>query len=209
MSSAGATMSLDPENPQGPAPGPETLAALLHELRPRIQFFLLRFDIPPEDAEDILQNVALTALLKWDSIRTKDLWLIGTLRLQCFRYWRQRRKDILLRVESDELEALSAPVPPIQEQEEKIWDLEKLCRSFSPRHRILLRLRFWYGFSNEELGSWLGYSPGSIRRLSSRALARLQSRLSGRRSGARRARPWKPGRQPGDGAGAGAGPKPA
>ncbi len=151
------------------------------QLRPRIQFFLIRFDIPPEDAEDILQNVALTALLKWDSIRTKDMWLIGTLRLQCFRYWRRRRTDIVLRVEPYELEALSEPVPPIQEQEERIWDIEKLCRSFSLRHRTLLRLRFWYGFSNEELGERLGYSAGSIRRLSSRALARLQSRLAARR----------------------------
>lgn len=196
MSPVGATMSLDPENPPGsdpgpipgPIPGPETLADLLQALSPRIQFLLSRFNIPPEDAEDILQNVAMTALLKWDSIRAKDLWVIGTIRLQCFRYWRRRRTDIILRVESFRLEALSEPVPPIQEQEEQLWDLEKLCRAFSVRHRTLLRLRFWYGFTNEELSERLGYSAGSIRRLSSRALARLQSRLSAQR----RSRPANP-----------------
>ena len=72
----------------------ESLNTLLKTSRPRLERVLRNFEIPPEDAEDILQDAQLTLLYKWDKVRSPESWLIGTVKKKCIMYWRKRRGSL-------------------------------------------------------------------------------------------------------------------
>src|ERR1700724_1018697 len=64
------------------------LEPLIKLLRPKLKRVLGGYGIPPHDADDLLQEVFLAALNRWDSIENKEAWMIGTLRNRCARSWR-------------------------------------------------------------------------------------------------------------------------
>lgn len=156
------------------SPDDQTLRELLEALRPRIKRLLRSYDIPLEDAEDLVQEALLEALRKWGTIRQKDTWLLGTLRIKCSHYWKKRRGDRLEAFDLAVLEELSGPQAPGQEQKEISMDLQSLTRGVDGRHRAALWLRFGVGLSVDEVALRLGYSAASIRKLTGRCLARLQ-----------------------------------
>jgi RNA polymerase sigma factor (sigma-70 family) len=152
----------------------QTFSELLEAVRPRLKRLLRSYDIPPEDAEDIVQEALLDALRKWDSIRQKDAWLLGTVRFKCSNYWKRKRGDRVEACDFSMLEELSLPQAPDQEQTEIALDLRSLTRGVDGRHRAALWLRFGVGLSTDEVAQQLGYSSTSIRKLTGRCLARLQ-----------------------------------
>lgn len=161
-------------DPISPSPDDRTLRELLEAIRPRLKRLLRSYDIPPEDAEDILQEAILEALRKWGTIRQKDTWLLGTVRIKCSHYWKRRRGDRVEAFDLAVLEELSGPQAPAQEQAEISMDLRSLTRGVDGRHRAALWLRFGVGLSADEVARQLGYSAASIRKLTGRCLARLQ-----------------------------------
>ncbi len=154
------------------------LEPLILRLRPKLKRVLGGYGVPPHDADDLLQEVFLAALIRWDSIENKEAWMIGTLRNRCARYWRGRRTSVLEAVDSSVLEVLSEPQPAPQERAALVWDLETVIESLSVRHRAVLWLRFGLGLSTEEVADQLGYCPASIRKLTGRSLARLRLAVS-------------------------------
>jgi RNA polymerase sigma factor (sigma-70 family) len=152
----------------------QTLAELLEAVRTRLKRLLRSYDIPPEDAEDIVQEALLEALRKWDTIRQKDAWLLGAVRFKCSNYWKKKRGGRVEAVDLADLEELSGPQAPDQEQKEISLDLRSLTRGVDGRHRAALWLRFGVGLSADEVARQLGYSSTSIRKLTGRCLARLQ-----------------------------------
>jgi RNA polymerase sigma factor (sigma-70 family) len=154
--------------------GSETLEDLLERIRPRLKRVLRSYDIPVQDAEDVLQDAFLEAFRKWDTIRYKDIWLVGAVRFKCSNYWKRQRAERLLGVDPPVLEELSPPQSPGQEQEEIRHDLRSLARGLGARHRAVLWLRFGVGLSTGEIAGRLGYRPSSIRQLTGRCLARLR-----------------------------------
>ncbi|HET9210241.1 MAG TPA: sigma-70 family RNA polymerase sigma factor [Thermoanaerobaculia bacterium] len=165
----------DPLSP----PDDQTLLELLEAIRPRLKRLLRSYDIPPEDAEDIVQESILEALRKWGTIRQKDVWLLGTVRFKCSHYWKRRRGERVEAFDLDVLEELSGPRAPDQEQKEISLDLRSLTRGVDERHRAALWLRFGVGLSTDEVARQLGYSAASIRKLTGRCLARLQRWAAG------------------------------
>lgn len=174
MIKSGLVSLTDPIAPPGAPADDQTLAELLEAVRPRLKRLLRSYDIPPEDAEDIVQEGILEALRKWDTIRQKDAWLLGAVRFKCSNYWKKRRGERVEGFDLDELEELSEPQAPDQEQKEISMDLRSLTRGVDGRHRAALWLRFGMGLSAEEVARRLGYSSTSIRKLTGRCLARLQ-----------------------------------
>ena len=162
-----------------PDPVTETLEERLERLRPQLKRILRSYDIPAEDAEDVLQEAFLGALRKWATIRYKDAWLLGALRCKCSNYWKKRRSRIIQAVDLSVLEDLSRPQAPEQEQREVALDLHTLTRGLGERHRAALWLRLRVGLSSREVARRLGYCPSSIRKLTGRSLARLQRRVAG------------------------------
>jgi RNA polymerase sigma factor (sigma-70 family) len=152
----------------------EPLEDCLARLRPRLKHILKSYNIPLQEAEDILQEALLDAVVKWQTIRNVEPWLIGTLRFKCARYWRRQRTERVHAVAPQVLEELCEPLPPAQERDEVLLDLRRLARGLGRRHRAALWLRFGLGLSPDEVARRLGYSPGSIRKLTGRSMARLQ-----------------------------------
>ncbi len=159
-----------------PIPGTdrEPLDRFLHRIRPRLKRILRGYDIPLEDAEDLLQESLLEALRKWDTIENLEAWLTGTLGYKCSNYWRRRRGGLIQAVDLPVLEHLSEPQAPAQEREEVLLDLRSLMEGLDKRHRAALWLRFGLGFSTGEVALRLGYNPSSIRKLTNRSMARLR-----------------------------------
>lgn len=161
-----------------PLPPPEsdlqTLEEHLERVRPQIKRLLRSYDIPLQDAEDVLQDALLEAVRKWDTIRHKEAWILGAVRVKCSNYWKRLRNDRILAVELPVLEELSPPQEPEQERGEIRLDLNSLTRGLDKRHRAALWLRFGVGLSTTEIGRRLGYCPSSIRKLTGRSLNRLK-----------------------------------
>jgi RNA polymerase sigma factor (sigma-70 family) len=159
-----------------PERGALDLGALVARLRPRLRIELHRHRIPFQDAEDLVQDVLLAALRRWDAIRSPEGWIVGALRRRCALYWRQRRAARVESVEASLLEELSPPLAPRQEREAARWDLARLTRELEPLQRGALWLRFGEGLRSEEVAARLGYSPKGVRKLAYRCLAKVQRR---------------------------------
>ena len=110
----------------------ESLDILLKNSRPRLERVLRNFEVPPEDAEDILQDAQLTLLYKWDKIRSPESWLIGTVKKKCIMYWRKRRGSLCEAVDTAILDLLAVPQAPDQEKTELTYDLNRVLPTVDP-----------------------------------------------------------------------------
>lgn len=161
-----------------PIPGTddEPLERFLERIRPRVKRILRSWDIPPEDAEDVLQEALLDAVRKWDTIEHMESWLLGTVGYKCSHYWRRQRNglnSLVQAVDTPDLEDLAPPQPPAQERDGVLLDLHSLMQGLEKKHQAILWLRFGLGLSTEEVAERLGYSDSSIRKLTLRSMARL------------------------------------
>jgi RNA polymerase sigma factor (sigma-70 family) len=155
----------------------EPLNQLLLNVRPALERVLRHYDIPPEDAEDLLQDSQLTLLYKWDKIQSPEAWLIGTLRKKCIVYWRKRRGRLCEAVDAAILEMLSKPQTPVQVRRELAHDLQRVIVKLPARCQSLLKLRYGLGYGPTEVAIKMGYQPSSIRKVTNRCLASLTREL--------------------------------
>jgi RNA polymerase sigma-19 factor, ECF subfamily len=155
----------------------ESLNILLKNARPRLERVLRNFEIPPEDAEDILQDAQLTLLYKWDKIRSPESWLIGTVKKKCIMYWRKRRGSLCEAVDTAILDLLAVPQAPAQEKADLTCDLNRVLGRLSTRCRSLLKLRYGLGYGPTEVAEQMGYRTSSIRKVTNRCLAALTRQL--------------------------------
>jgi RNA polymerase sigma factor (sigma-70 family) len=151
---------------------------LLERLRPRFRSILAYYTIPVDDAEDILQDVLISAVRQWDAVHDREAWVITALRNRCALHWKRSWARRMVPMDPKDLEAVCAPLRPPQQREEMWWDVEAVAAFLGPRHWTLLCLRYGHGLSVEELAERLGYCPASISKLVSRAVARLRRWLA-------------------------------
>jgi RNA polymerase sigma-70 factor (ECF subfamily) len=150
-------------------------ARALEEERRLFRRVLQYYRIPPEDAEDLVQETLLVAVTKWPEIESLGPWLYGALRLRCISYWRRRRTadSVVVRLAARLDEDQGPPLPPGQEHRERQVVLAELARRLPLRYRRLLTMRFQLGMTPPEVAAALGYSPGSVRKMVQRGLALL------------------------------------
>jgi RNA polymerase sigma factor (sigma-70 family) len=149
---------------------------LLRNVRPRLKRLFARYGIPPQDTEDILQQALLALVYQRCSIRDSEAWLLGTLRNKCLLYWRDQRRKLYETVDAAVLELLAEPMAPAQEASDLRRDLASALEQLPERCRSLLSLRY-QGHDTCEVAARLGYSQGSISKMTSRCLAALTRRL--------------------------------
>jgi RNA polymerase sigma factor (sigma-70 family) len=154
-----------------------TLTEFLKDMEPKLKRLLALYRIPPEDAEDVLQQALLVLLYQWDRVREPETWLTGTLKRHCLMYWRIKRRRIYSAVDAAVLDWLSEPVAPSQEKTELMCDLENMVDRLPERCRYILRLRYRLGFQTNELAIKLGYQASSIGKITTRCLAALAREL--------------------------------
>jgi len=166
---------------------PPTFDEFLEGVRPRLKRLLSNWRIPPDDAEDLLQDVLIALVFRWNQIRDPESWLAGTLRRHCLMYWRRVRRQVYLSVDAETLERLSPSESPQQEREDLWADLDELIDQLPERCRQVLHLRFRLGLDAIEIARELGYQESSISKITNRCLTALSRKLAASRIGGRRA----------------------
>jgi RNA polymerase sigma factor (sigma-70 family) len=153
---------------------PEALIAeLVRRVGPRLSAILASYKIPPEDAEDIVQEALLALLPRWATTRSPEDYLIGILRYKCAAYFREQYEERqLVRVDLDTLETLIGGAPPAQEALARRIDLATISGCLSVQQSCVLILR-WLGFSHSEIGRACGRATDTVRRDSARAISKL------------------------------------
>ena len=137
-------------------PSNAAIEGLLEELEPRIRATFSRFRIPPQDAEDLLQQALLVYLYKSDSVESPEKWFIGTLRNRCLSYWRERRRKLYTALDEALLENVAAARESPQEALDLQQDMRSLLTQLPVRCRNLLTLRYQEGCDAPEAARRLG-----------------------------------------------------
>ena len=161
------------------APAACDLAAfeeMVARARPRLKALLYRRRIPPADAEDLVQEVFLLLLNRWEEVERDvvhpERWLLRVAELKSCSYFGRPRW--LVAVEEDELTERAGLVAPPQLRVEDAHDLGKLLAGLAPRQRARLWMHLGLGLSPEEIAARTGCRPKSVRKLVQRALQKVQ-----------------------------------
>ncbi len=63
----------------------EAVTAVVATLAPEIDAILARFHVSEQEAADLLREILLLAIYRWDQIANHEIWLLATLRRACVR----------------------------------------------------------------------------------------------------------------------------
>jgi RNA polymerase sigma factor (sigma-70 family) len=126
------------------------LVQLVERQRPRIARLFARYRIPSWDREDLLQEALVVMIGKWETIGSKEGYLLGILRFKCFGYLRQRYHLAQTAADVSVLETLPEKGSPPQERRELLVDLQSLAVALPFRQRRALFLRYRLGMSVKE-----------------------------------------------------------
>lgn len=63
----------------------EAVTAVVSALAADIDAILVRFQVSERDAADLLREVLLLAIYRWDQIANHEVWILTTLRRACVR----------------------------------------------------------------------------------------------------------------------------
>ena len=121
----------------------------------------------PMAAEDLVHDAFLRVQPRWERLDQPVAYLRRAVVNACHSYHRRRR------VERAYASAVVPRDPTFQEPDE-VWDA--LAR-LAPRRRAVLVLRFYADLSEADTARALGCRPGTVKSLTSRALADLRKVL--------------------------------
>lgn len=156
-----------------------SIEALLAQLKPKFRRVLARYRIPPQDADDVVQEVLVQYWYKHGSIKTPGHWLMGSLKLQCLMYLRTRRRSRTVAVDEVILDLLADPERPAQERRVLRNEIRRHVESLDKWPcRELLTLRYFRGLDNREIAERMGYKPGSIDTTATRCRDRLIKKIA-------------------------------
>jgi RNA polymerase sigma factor (sigma-70 family) len=162
-----------------PASNPDSadIRAVLELMAPRLRMVLARYQIPPADGEDLIQEAVLVTLSRWAEIHNKQGWLLITLRNLCTVYLRRQKcwTRLIESMDPQCLQALAVAMAPSQPACDTSRDLRKLLATLDARERQLLYLRYCENLGPSEVASRLGCHPASVRRMVLRLVARLKA----------------------------------
>jgi RNA polymerase sigma factor (sigma-70 family) len=160
------------------------LTAAVDRIRPRLKRLLKRFRVPPQDGEDILQEVFLATLVAMrrygDRWKIQDLegWIYNTTKYRSVVYarrrqWQWRRLSSIEEVvRNEELHSSWNP-----ERVVTALDVLRGVSELGTKVGRLVEMRVM-GYTPAEIAESLGYSETSVRKVWSRALAKLRSAAS-------------------------------
>jgi RNA polymerase sigma factor (sigma-70 family) len=164
-------------SPSDPRPQDDDLAQLLAALERPLARTLVRFRIPAQDAEDLLQETMLLFLTKRPEIRDPGAWISTTLRHRCVIYWRRRRRSLVQTFDDVLLESLGASEDAHPARCQLTTDLSKAIARLPERCRNVLRLRYALDCDGPEIAARLGYQDSSIRQVTHRCLSALSVQM--------------------------------
>jgi RNA polymerase sigma factor (sigma-70 family) len=122
-----------------------------------------KFNIPPADAEGVVNEVFTAYLLRRDSVRNARKWLIGAVCHASRAYWRDAAKTAPLPEDAALVVDPSSPG-----LEGRIVDRVTMARALmevGPKCRETLRMYYAEGYSAAEIAARLGTSSGYVMQL--------------------------------------------
>jgi len=155
----------------------DALRRLLEGIEPQMARLFLRFQIPSQDAGDLVQDALLAFISRTEPIYNPEAWLVGTLRNRCYLYWRFRRRQLWEAMDETLLAEVAGGTPAPQAACEVREDLRTAIRRLPKRCRSILQLRYGLDCDNSEVAERLGYQPSSIRQITNRCIAALTTQL--------------------------------
>jgi len=122
-----------------------------------------KFNIPPGDAEGVVNEVFTAYLLRRDSVRNARTWLIGAVCHASRAYWRDAARTSPM--PADLHEYVDPDSPGL---EGRIIDRVTMARALTevgPKCRETLRMYYAEGYSAAEIASRLGTTSGYVMQL--------------------------------------------
>ena len=133
-----------------------------------------KFQVPAVDAEALAHEVFLSYLKRKDEIRELHKWLLGAICNASRYYWRQHGRNI---EQLDTELAAERPDPAsrniLETLPARIAAGEALA-GLSPRYQEILRLRYYEGFSINEIAEHLGVTAKYTQKLVTKCLRRAE-----------------------------------
>ena len=155
----------------------QVVETVLLELHPRMEAILWHYQIPPQDSEDLVQEIFVSFVRRYRTVQNPEAWLVSALKYQCLLYWRKRRKQLCQAVDAGLLEILAEHESPEAERDDRVRDLERFLKRIPPRCRKILQLRYGLGFTPKEVAGELGYQHSSVSNIVRRCVATLTAKL--------------------------------
>lgn len=122
-----------------------------------------KFNIPPPDAEGVVNEVFTAYLLRRDSVRNERQWLIGAVCHASRAYWRDAARTAPLPED-----VADYADPGSQGLDHRIVDRVTMARALTevgPKCRETLRMYYAEGYSAAEIAARLGTSSGYVMQL--------------------------------------------
>lgn len=153
----------------------DRLVLALDRSRARLKSILAWFRLSNEDADDLLNDLALLAIEKFEVIENLDAWLPGAARNLCRSHLRKRRRRECLDLAQSPEPACSPP----QEQLDIFTSLNDALVLMPAGLRRCLILRA-IGFSCAEIADMTGYATSTVRKSITKGRKTLTSELKAR-----------------------------
>jgi RNA polymerase sigma-70 factor (sigma-E family) len=133
----------------------------------------------PHLAEDITQNVLVTAQARWSRIGRMDApeGYIKRMVVNEFLSWRRRRAARLIPLSRELLDGVMAPVPDPTGVRDERDAMMRLIGALPPRQRAVIALRFYEDMSFDEIADLMGCRAVTVRTHLARALASLREAM--------------------------------
>ncbi len=145
----------------------QDLARLWSAAQPVITGYIRSLVAKPDDAEDILQQVAVTVAAKTDSFPSEPhrftSWSLGIAKNKVLHYWRDHKYKNNLIFNSEMIEQIERYYASHASDYNSLSaTLEKCIEQLTDRARLLLQLRYVRDMRPKEIGQRLGISPRGI-----------------------------------------------
>lgn len=134
----------------------------------------------PELARDLIQDVMLKALARWDRVSAADhpRLYVRTMVTREFLSWRRRWtvRHVRLAASGD-----ATPVATVADHASAVAERNHawvLLAGLPRQQRAVLVLRYYQGLSDDQIATVLGCSSGTVRGYASRGLATLREELN-------------------------------
>jgi RNA polymerase sigma factor (sigma-70 family) len=165
------------------------LTDLLRRIWPRQQKILAAYHIPPEDAEDLVQDTLIQFVRKRKHIHSPEQWFAGALRNQCRMYWRTRSRKLTVAVDDAILDVMAGGAESGAERAVLRYGVARYIAKLSPNCQRLLRLRYRLDLDDDEVAEETGYRPGSVDKVTRRCVQTLSKKIAAADIGRRSPRP--------------------
>jgi len=133
-----------------------------------------KFRVPDTEAETLAHEVFLTYLRKSDTILDLRGWLIGAICHASRHYWRLNGRTLTMEEDFDFDRPDPASTRIIDSLPDQIAAREAL-ECLSPRCQEILRLRYFEGWSMQEIAEHFGVKPKYAQKLVSKCLKRAET----------------------------------